>query len=117
MTRTDGRSGLMKVKSIADLLRASGLPGTGGNVPENPVTTASPRFRLGDRSPGWAPALPEYKRHSRNSGNNRLIILNKISLRRWRRAANTACEFFRKAQRRRSFRAMRDWIGRIFLKY
>jgi hypothetical protein len=44
MTRADGPSGLMKVRSVADLFapRCSAAM-----VPENPVTTASPGIKLG----------------------------------------------------------------------
>jgi hypothetical protein len=48
--RADGPSGLMKVRSMADLFAGRGLFGSGAIVPENPVTTASPKFRFGNRS-------------------------------------------------------------------
>ena len=45
----------------AGVVAGSGLVGSGAMVPENPVTTASPKFRFGGRSGCCAPALPEIK--------------------------------------------------------
>src|ERR1700731_3736265 len=46
--RAEGPSGLMKVRSTADLLAGRGFVVSGTSVPENPVTTALPGARLGE---------------------------------------------------------------------
>jgi hypothetical protein len=52
--RADGPAGLMKVRSVSDLPGGRGWVGSGGIVPENPVTIASPKLRMGAPLGAWA---------------------------------------------------------------
>src|SRR5665213_1921227 len=76
--RADAPSGSMKVRSIADLFGGSGFVWSGARAPENPVTTASPRLRLGERAGDWAPAVPDKIETRNNSGRSRMTTLDKI---------------------------------------
>src|SRR5664279_5814532 len=76
--RAEGPSGLMKVRSTADLFAGRGWLGLAA-VPENPVTMASPRPRPGGRLACCAPAVPENSQ-SKSSGKSRRMNLNKINL-------------------------------------
>ena len=94
MTRADGPSGLMKVRSVSDLFEPCRCVAPEVMVPENPVTTASPSFKL---SAGLGCcALAGLKRTtSSNSGKSRAMNFDKLPPLQLRAVASATRSDFR----------------------